>query len=99
MDVPDTVTEAVQFLQLEGFVNDFPLDGSGMRCGSCRHVHRPEELTIRYTFRFEGATDPADEAIVLGVVCPKCGAGGTIVSAYGVDADPAYVELIQRLIQ
>ena len=70
-----------------------------MRCGSCRHIHLPEELAIRYTFRFEGATDPADEAIVLGVECPKCRARGTIVSAYGVDADAAYVELIQRRVQ
>lgn len=41
----------------------------------------PEPLLIRHTVRFEGAPDPGDEAIVLGVECPVSGATGIIVSA------------------
>ena len=46
-----------------------------------------EPVVVDRFFRFEGPSDPADEAIVLGVHCSACGARGTIVSAFGPDAD------------
>jgi hypothetical protein len=48
---------------------------------------------VRFVFRFEGVSDPGDEAIVLGVECPQCGDRGIIVSAFGVDADDQLREL------
>jgi hypothetical protein len=42
-------------------------------------------------------TDPADEAIVLGVECAACGVRGIVVSAYGPDADPQLIALLDRL--
>ena len=52
---------------------------------------------VRHVFRFEGPTDPADEAIVLGVECPRCGYRATVVSAFGPDADQGLVDLVQVL--
>jgi len=34
---------------------------------------------------------------VLGVACPDCGARGVIVSAYGPDADPEYLALLEQV--
>jgi hypothetical protein len=97
VDVPDTVTAAVQLLEAEGFRSDFVIDELLVCCGTCGREHAAPNLVIRQTFRFEGMSDPGDEAIVLGVECPSCGAKGIIVSAYGPDADPRFIALLDHL--
>jgi hypothetical protein len=54
-------------------------------------------VLVERVYRFEGPSDPADEAIVLGVCCPKCGARGIIVSAFGPDADPEVLGAVAML--
>jgi len=97
VDAPETVTDAVQLLEAEGYDADFTLNGRAFRCEVCRHHHAPARLIIDRTYRFERPSDPGDEAIVLGVVCPDCGARGVIVSAYGPDAEPEYLALLEHL--
>ena len=97
MDTAETVTEAVQQLQSLGYETDFRLDATGIDCGACGIQHMPERLDVTHTYRFEGATNPSDEAIVLGVRCPDCDARGVIVSAYGPSAEPELFELLVRL--
>jgi hypothetical protein len=96
VDAAETVLDAVRMLEVLGYTDDLRLDDGGVRCAACDTRHAPERLVITHTFRFEGASDPADEAIVLGVECPSCGTRGVIVSAYGPEADPALFELLQR---
>ena len=97
MDAPDTVTDAVQLLQAEGYTSDLTIDDAEVQCHACGARHGAVQLLIRRTFRFEGPTDPADEAVVLGVECPVCGAKGIIVSAYGPDVDEGMLALLQRV--
>ena len=94
--VPDTVTAAVRFLEAQGFSSDFEVSADGVHCGACGTLHAPVALEVVHRFRFEGPTDPADEAVVLGVRCPTCGALGIVVSAYGPDADDALLELVRE---
>jgi hypothetical protein len=93
----ETVTDAVRILQAEGYASDFSIADSGVACAACQSQCAPAELRIRRRFRYEGPTDPADSAIVLGVECPNCGAKGLIVSAYGPDADDQLVALVEQL--
>jgi hypothetical protein len=67
----DTVTEAVVFLTSCGYSGD----GAGL------------DPVVDYLFRFEGPSDPADEAIVMGVRDPVSGARGMVVSGFGPTAD------------
>ena len=94
MDAPSTVTEALELLASRGYVDDFSLGQRHIACAACGHEHPPRQLVVRETFRFEGDTDPGDEAIVLAVECEACGAKGVIVSAYGPDAEPALLDLL-----
>lgn len=94
---PDTVTEAVAFLTSEGYTDDLQLDANGVRCDRTDGVVPVDEAIVDYTFRFEGPSDPADEAIVLGVRLPSRGIKGVLVSAYGPDADPGCVETLNAL--
>jgi len=87
-DAPDTVTEAVAALRALGYDADVEIDDGVVRCCVCAAAHPFDRLVADHVFRFEGPSDPGDEAIVIGVTCPACGAKSVLVSAYGPDADP-----------
>jgi hypothetical protein len=91
-DSVSTVTDAVALLGREGYGDDLHLDGEGLDCSSCGTTHPTDLVEVDRVFRFEGPSDPADEAIVLGLRCPACGARGSLVSAFGPDADPALAQ-------
>ena len=96
-DSPDTVTEAVTLLTRDGYDAEFRFDGGSVRCDCCGSVHPTTDADVERVYRFEGASDPGDEAIVLGLRCPRCGARGSVVSAFGPDADPALAEAFTYL--
>lgn len=73
-----TLSEVLARLVGEGYVADFRLD-DGVRCpNDCGG-----RATIDSTWRFEGASDPDDESIVLALRCPVCGTRGVLTTAYG----------------
>jgi hypothetical protein len=92
------VLEAVQLLEAEGYTATFTVlpDGS-VQCGSCPDAHVMSDALVDRVFRFEGASDPDDEAIVLGLRCPHCDAKSTFVSAFGPNAEPAVLEHLRML--
>jgi hypothetical protein len=92
---PDTVTAAVALLQADGFTEDVELlDGHLCWAGDSWRCTL-DEATVERTYRFEGPSDPGDEMIVLGVVATS-GVRGVLVSAYGIEADPALPALLTR---
>lgn len=97
MPAPDTVTEAVEFLHQEGYVDDLRICRDGIAAHDHDAPHPADTAVVDHTFRFEGPSDPADEAIVLGVRCPEWGSKGVIVAAYGPDMEPEESELLMEL--
>lgn len=97
MDAPETVTDAVRLLESRGYRGDVRLVGPALRCPGCGHANHAPDLVVHETFRFEGASDPGDAAIVLGVECRHCGDREALVSAYGPDADQELLDLVQSL--
>jgi len=94
---PETVTEAVQYLAARGYTDSFALAAEGLS-GSDAQLHALESAAVDYRFRFEGESDPGDEAIVLGITC----AGrhrGVLVSGFGPSADPAHVAVLLALVR
>jgi hypothetical protein len=95
---PDTVTDAVAILREEGYTDDqLTLTAAAVECSVCGASHPIEAALVERVYRFEGPSDPADEAIVLGVRCAACGARGIIVSAFGPDADPDVLGAVSML--
>ncbi len=91
------MTEAIALLETDGYRGDFSFADGTVQCHGCGLPHQPTQLIVRHTFRFEGDTDPGDEAIVLGVECPVCGIRGIVVSAFGPDASPEFIALLNHL--
>ena len=95
---PQTVLEAVQLLEAEGYRANFVVRPDGtLRCGVCAQTHRIDGALVDRVYRFEGVSDPDDEAIVLGVRCPNCDAKGVVVSGFGPSADPAVLQHLRFL--
>lgn len=96
MDSPGTVLEAVQLLEREGYTaNTTVLPDGTIKCGACAKAHTVDGALVDRVFRFEGMSDPDDEAIVLAIRCPECDALGVIVSGFGPSADP---DVLQHLV-
>ena len=53
-----------------------------------------EEAVVERMYRFEGDSDPGDEMVVFGLLFPARDVRGTLVSAFGLAADP---EVMQHL--
>ena len=83
-----TVTEGLVQLAAEGYGDDLRFEGGVVVCRRCGTSHATDAAEVERVLRFEGPSDPADEAIILGLRCPECGAKGSLVSAFGLDADP-----------
>ena len=96
MNAPLTVLAAVQLLEAEGYTTPITVQPDGtIQCGSCSETCAIQNVQVDRVFRFEGASDPDDEAIVLGLRCPQCDAKSVLVSAFGPNAEPA---VLQQLV-
>lgn len=100
MTVPHdrTLTEALAELAEAGYDRDLmPVEGGRVRCLTCREVHGAEVLHADRAARLEGASDPADMAIVVPGTCPACGSRGTVVCHFGPEAGEAESDLVAAL--
>jgi hypothetical protein len=92
-----TVVEEIAALRTRGYVADFAVTRDGqLRC-DCGHTMPPSTAVIESTARFEGASNPDDQAVVFGLRCDECGARGVLVAAYGPTASAAEVTVITAL--
>jgi hypothetical protein len=86
-DAETTVAEAIAMLRGDGFSADMSVSAEGrIWCGRCGRSHAPQVARVAATYRFEGMSDPDDEAVVFGLVCGQCRARGVLVAAYGAAA-------------
>ncbi len=93
----ETLTEAIDRLRGEGYGADFfATDDGKLRCRGCSKVEDPAVMQIDATVRFEGTSDPEDEAILVAISC-GCGCKGLYSTAYGPSTPPADVAVLQRL--
>lgn len=89
-----TVSEAINKLREQGFVTDFNLDENCIVCNTEKFEF--EDLEIVDIYRYEGDSDPSDEAIVYAVES-KSGLKGVLVNGYGVSADPKTARIISKI--
>lgn len=89
-----TVSEAVNELKKRGFTTDFNLEENCIVC----HVDKftPENFEITEVYRYEGNTDPADEATVYGIES-KTGLKGILVTGYGANSESMSEAMLSKL--
>jgi hypothetical protein len=90
----DTLSEAVNDLKKRGFDLDFNLQENCLICHDDKFDVNDFEITEVY--RFEGNTDPSDEAVVYGIESSN-GKKGVLVNGYGISADVMDGEMAKKL--
>ena len=93
----ETLSQAVDRLTAQGYTDDFRAEPEGMRAVVAGILYQPESLVVEEVARFEGITDPADEAIVLALHSREDGIKGTYTVPFGPGMGPLDAEMMHRL--
>ncbi len=93
----ETLSEVVDRMSVAGYRDDFRAEPDGLRALPSGCIHRPESLTIDEVVRFEGMTNPDDEAVVFALRCGEHGTKGTYVTSYGPQMSASDAEMVRRL--
>ncbi len=97
---PDTVTDALAQLAAEGYTADYQLQEGVLRASNAGADARAcpvSEAVVERMYRFEGPSDPGDEMVVFGIRDPKTDVRGSLVSAFGMGADPEMLDQLSYL--
>ena len=89
------VSEAIDNLRREGFSVDFNLEENCIACAHGKFDHDAFEITKVY--RYEGNSDPADEATVYGIES-STGIKGILVTGYGAQGENVSPEILKKFI-
>jgi hypothetical protein len=81
-----TLSEATNKAVEKGFTKSFKVVGKGLTTDNEEKFYSPEEVKISNFFRFEGYSDPMDNAI-LYLIETNDNVKGTLIDAYGAYAD------------
>jgi hypothetical protein len=92
----DTITEAVADLKKRGYIYDFNIRDNRLACDHLGEHYGHDDFEIIEVYRFEGPSDPADEAVVYAIEAPS-GALGILVNGYGTYADDKNTEFLKQL--
>jgi hypothetical protein len=93
----DTLTETLDRLTAAGFVDDLVAVDGGLRGVVTHERFDPRELVVVEVVRFEGASDPDDEAIVFALARPDGAPLGTYTLPYGPDTGDTDAEVVAHL--
>lgn len=92
-----TLSETVNGLKKEGYTLDFNIRQDCIVCHQTSTVLSPDDFEIDKVYRFEGASNPDDEAIVYAISSSTHDVKGTLVNGYGIYADEASAALVEKL--
>ena len=92
-----TLSEITNKLKAEGYTEDFNLQGSCLQCQSSLIQVFPHEFKVDKHYRFEGLSDPSDEAVVYAISSAKYNLKGTLVNGYGIYSEPLADEMVKAL--
>jgi hypothetical protein len=89
-----TVSEAINKLREQGYTLDFNLEKNCIACAG--NKYEAEDFDIAHVFRYEGDSDPGDEATVYAIES-KSGLKGVLVTGYGASSDSSTSKILEKL--
>lgn len=92
-----TLSETINGLILSGYIHDFNLHEECVVCSQTNDKLAPEDFQIDKVYRFEGASNPDDQAILYAISSPNFQLKGTLVNGYGISSDDSVAKLIALL--
>ena len=89
-----TVSDALAQLKQQGFTIDFNLAENSLACEHGKFG--ADEFEVVGVYRYEGNSDPADEATVYAIQSTS-GLKGVLVTGYGASSEDISPEILQKL--
>lgn len=90
----ESISHAIEDLRKRGYTEDFNLKENCIICNAQKF--NADDFEIHEVYRFEGDSDPGDEAVVYGIESKK-GLKGILVNGYGYSSEPMGEEIAQKL--
>src|SRR5688572_735301 len=92
-----TLSETMNDLRRQGYTEDFNLKQNCLECRNGEYKVFADEFKVDSFFRFEGDSNPSDEAILYAISSEKYDLKGVLVNAYGIYSEPVADEMMERL--
>lgn len=90
MEQMTTLSEVLNNLKAEGYTQDFNLNPEAVR-------QHPENFIVDQHYRFEGESNPDDEAVVYAISSLSGDVKGVLVDGYGTSSNEATEDLVKPL--
>jgi hypothetical protein len=97
MDEMETLRDAIARLERAGYMEALRAHPGGFREVGTGRIHPPESMIVDEIVRFEGESDPEDEAVLFALRSHDGSLRATFVATYGPTSDPISAPLIRRL--
>jgi hypothetical protein len=92
----NSLSTCVNKLVGDGYITNFKVDEQGLVSVEEGKHYKPDQVHIKNFFRFEGASDPADNSILYAIELDN-GLKGTLIDAYGSYNDPLIGKFIKQV--
>ena len=90
----DTVSNAIEALHKQGYTIDFKIENDALTCNEQKFD--ANNFDVVDVYRYEGNSDPADEAAVYAIKS-STGLKGILITGYGASADDVSAEILEKL--
>ncbi|MEO7443936.1 MAG: phosphoribosylpyrophosphate synthetase [Ferruginibacter sp.] len=97
MNTMTTLSEITNLLKERGYTFDFNIKENCLECGDNLLKIFPGEFIVDKHYRFEGPSDPGDEAIVYAISSSKYNIKGVLVNGYGISSESITDDMIKAL--
>ena len=91
-----TLASCLNKIIKDGYTENFKVAEEGLQSLETEKIYKPDQIHIVNFFRFEGASDPSESAI-LYVIETNDGAKGSLTDAYGMYADPDIDKFVKEV--
>lgn len=91
-----TLSSCISSLTMVGFDTQFKVLPEGIESLTTHKVYEPDDVTLKNFYRFEGESDPADNAILYAIET-NTGEKGVMVDAYGIYTDDNVTEFMKEV--
>ena len=92
-----TLSQTMNELRKEGYVEDFNLQQNCLECRNGQFQVFADEFKIDKFYRFEGQSNPSDQAILYAISSDKHKLKGVLVNGYGIYSEAVTDEMLEKL--
>ncbi|MCB9046802.1 MAG: phosphoribosylpyrophosphate synthetase [Chitinophagales bacterium] len=93
----DTLSQVMEQLRKEGYTEDFNIEKNCLVCREGKFKVFHDEFVIDKFYRFEGDSNPEDEATLYAISSTKHDIKGVLVNGAGIYTDDITNELLESL--